>query len=332
VTEGAPGAPGALEDANRLRRMDRFGRMGFLAGTRAFAASGATRPSSPGARGGVVVGTRHGCRSAITEHAARLASAARVEDLAPSVFAATVHNTVNGELAMALGLGGASETIVSGRTAGLEALILGARRVAAGDADRILVVAAEGVDAAMREAWTEERSALGARAAGVELVETGAAVLLEAPEIFSKQEGRIRFLEGCLFFEPEVRRAAARFFDWVNDVEARAAGDPVSKAAVTLCTPDFEGFFGGREDCLERGREEATSVERFGAAGVFEIARDVARIAPTAPSPDSLSEKSLFSSPSKKIPVLSSSKKIHLYVTRDVTGAVAAVALESSSS
>ena len=121
----------------------------------------------------------HGCRPAITEHAARLAAAARVEDLAPSVFAATVHNSVNGELAMALGLGGVSEAIVSGRTAGLEALILGARRVASSDADRVLVVAAEGVDDAMREAWEEERSALGPRAAGVELVETGAAVLLE---------------------------------------------------------------------------------------------------------------------------------------------------------
>src|ERR1019366_5343484 len=243
---------GAPEDANRLRRMDRFGRTGFLAGTRAFRAWGAPRPPEPDARGGVVVGTRHGCRPAITEHAARLAAAARVEDLAPSVFAATVHNSVNGELAMALGLGGVSETIVSGRTAGLEALILGVRRVASSDADRVLVVAAEGVDDAMREAWAEERSALGPRAAGVELVETGAAVLLEAPEIFSKQEGRTRFLEGCIFFEPE----------------ARGTGDAVPKMAVTLCTPEYEDFLEERGDFLEGQREEAPRVERFGAAGL----------------------------------------------------------------
>ena len=302
MTEREPGTP---EDANRLRRMDRFGRMGFLAATRAFAASGAARPSGLGARGGVVVGTRHGCRSAIAEHAARLAAAARVEDLAPSVFVATVHNTVNGELAMALGLGGVSETIVSGRTAGLEALILGARRVAAGDADLVLAVAAEGVDAAMREAWEEERLALGPRAEGVELVETGAAVVLEASEIFSKQEGRARFLEGCLFFEPEARRASARFFEWMKEVEARAGGN-ARPAAVSLCVPDYEDF-------LEGGRREGPRVERFGAAGMFEIARDVARIARAAPSPHS------------------PSKKIHVYITRDVTGAVAAVALESSS-
>ncbi|MGZ5425781.1 MAG: beta-ketoacyl synthase N-terminal-like domain-containing protein [Thermoanaerobaculia bacterium] len=302
----AEGENGAREDVNRLRRMDRFGRTGFLAGTRAFAASGASRPPDPDARGGVIVGTRYGCRPAITEHAARLAAAARVEDLSPSVFAATVHNSVNGELAMALGLGGVSETIVSGRTAGLEALILGARRVASSDADRMLVVAAEGVDDAMREAWAEERSALGPRAAGVELVETGASVLLEAGEIASKPEERTLFLEGCLFFEPEAWRAAARFFEWVNDVAARAGGGASPPAAVTLCTPYYEVFLEGEEG-------DATRIERFGAAGMFEIARDLVRIAQTAPSP------------------YSPSKKIQAYVTRDVTGAVAAVALESFS-
>lgn len=297
-TSGEGDAP---EDAHRLRRMDRFGRAGYLAGTRAFAAAGLAREERPHSRCGVIVGTRHGCRSAITEHAARLAAATRVEDLSPSVFAATVHNTVNGELAIALGLGGISETIVAGRTAGLEALILGARRVAAGDADRILVVAAEGVDDAMREAWEEERSALGARAAGVDLVETGAAVLLEAEEISSnreeKRKERIRFLGGSLWYEPEARRAAARFFEWVNDVAARGAGDAASPAAVTLCTPDYEGFFEG-----EKG--DPPGVERFGAAGLYEIAHDFAGRRAQAAG-------------------------IHLYVTRDITGAVAAVALES---
>jgi hypothetical protein len=298
---------GTSEDANRLRRMDRFGRTGFLAGTRAFAASGAPRPARPDARSGVIVGTRHGCRPAITEHAQRLAAAARVEDLAPSVFAATVHNSVNGELAMALGLGGISETIVSGRTAGLEAVILGARRAASSDADRVLVVAAEGVDDAMREAWAEERLAFGERAAGVELVETGAAVLLQAEEISlngeEKREHRIRFVEGCLFFEPDALRAAARFFEWMKDALARETGDAAPPAAVTLCTPEYEDFLEGY-----KGKEPR--IERFGAAGVFEIARDVARIARTEPSPHS------------------PSKKIRAYVTRDATGAVAAVALE----
>jgi hypothetical protein len=309
-TSGVGDAP---EDARRLRRMDRFGRAGYLAGTRAFAAAGRVSGAPPHARSGVIVGTRHGCRSAITEHAARLAAATRVEDLAPSVFAATVHNTVNGELAIALGLGGISETIVAGRTAGLEALILGARRVAGGDADRVLVVAAEGIDDAMRAAWEEERSAFGPRASGVELVETGAAVLLEAREISSngeeKSQERIRFLEGYLFFEPDARRATARFHEWLRKVEVRAVDD-ARRAAVSLCGPDYEDFLEGNKEDEE---EKAPRVERFGAAGVYEIARDVARIAQAAPSS------------------YSPSKKIRAYVTRDMTGAVAAVVLESSS-
>lgn len=298
------------EDVNRLRRMDLFGRAGYLAGTRAYPAAGLSRDAGPDSRSGVIVGTRHGCRSAITGHAERLAKAARVEDLAPSVFAATVHNTVNGELAIALGFGGVSETIVSGRTAGLEALVLGARRVACGDADRILVVAAEGIDDATRDAWEEEKLAFGKRAAGVELVETGAAVLLEAEEISSNT--RLRFVEGVLFFEPAARRAEARFFEWMNDAAARGAGC-AAPPAVTLCTPRYEDFFEGnskKENAIE------PRVERFGAAGVYEIARDVALIASTLSDP---------SSPSKQICLSCLS-----YVSRDITGAVAAVRLESS--
>jgi len=299
----AEGGSGAPEDLNRLRRMDRFGRTGFLAGMRAFSGAGDSRSQGTDPRGGVIVGTRHGCRPAITEHATRLAAAARVEDLAPSVFASTVHNSVNGELAMALGLGGVSETIISGRSAGLEALILGARRVAADAADRVLVVAAEGVDDAMREAWTEERSALGPRAAGVELVETGAAVLLQA----AKMEDHIRFVEGCLFFEPDARRAGLRFLEWMKGIEAQAGGNALP-ATVSLCVPDYEDFLEGEER-----RGDPPRIERFGAAGLYEIARDVA-----ARRVHAAGEQ----------PLNSPSKKIHLYVTRDTTGAVAAVALE----
>jgi hypothetical protein len=86
------------------------------------------------------------------------------------------------------------------------------------------------------------------------------------------------------------------------------AGDDARRAAVSLCGPDYEDFLEGNEE-----KEKAPRVERFGAAGVYEIARDVARIAQAAPSS------------------YSPSKKIRAYVTRDITGAVAAVALESSS-
>ena len=159
LEEGGGAVRDALVDANRLRRMDRFGRSGVLAGARVLSAAGvaaAAPGAAPDPRFGVVVGTAYGCRDSVTQHERLLAAAASVADLAPSVFAATVHNAVCGELAILFGLGGPAETLVSGRTAGLEALVLAASRVATGDADRMLVVAAEGIDETMRAAFLRE--------------------------------------------------------------------------------------------------------------------------------------------------------------------------------
>ena len=204
VEEGGGALRDDFADRNRLRRMDRFGRSGVLAGARVLSAAGippAAGGAAPDPRFGVVVGTAFGCRDAIAQHERLLDAAVRTEDLAPSVFAATVHNTVAGELAIGWGLGGPSETLVSGRTAGLEALVLAASRVAKGDADRILVVAAVGVDSATREA-------------NATLVESSAAVLVEAEdeeEISSsgRERGRAAFVHAELSFDPGVPRGGA---------------------------------------------------------------------------------------------------------------------------
>jgi acetyl-CoA acetyltransferase len=251
MEDGGAAVRDALLDANRLRRMDRFGRSGVLAGARALSAA-EVRPAAAGAapdpRFGVVVGTAFGCRDAISQHERLLAAAARVEDLAPSVFAATVHNTVAGELAIGWGLGGPAETLVSGRTAGLEALALAASRVAKGDADRILVVAAEGIDDAMR-------------AADATLVESSAAVLVEGMEEVEisssgRERARAAFVHSELSFDPGVPRGGA------------------------------------------------TPIERLGATGLWEIARDLAEP----------------HSPSKKI-------RNQRYEVRDVHGSYCAVTL-----
>lgn len=274
-----------LVDPNRLRRMDRFGRSGVLAGARALSAAGVEAAVPGGARDprfGVVVGTAFGCRDAIAQHERLLAAAARVEDLAPSVFAATVHNTVAGELAIGWGLGGPAETLVSGRTAGLEALALAASRIAKGDADRILVVAAEGIDDALREA-------------DATLVESSAAVLLEAEEEENEEEeislskrGRAVFVEAALTFEPASR--AARSEERPEDL--------------------LEGVGGGGA----RGGGGAV-IDRLGATGLWEIASDLAasRSAPAADAP-------LAHSPSKKV-------LNRRYVVRDVNGSRCAVTL-----
>lgn len=281
TVEGGGGAlRDALVDANRLRRMDRFGRSGVLAGARALSAAGvqaAVPGAAPDPRFGVVVGTAFGCRDAMAQHERLLAAAARVEDLAPSVFAATVHNTVAGELAIGWGLGGPAETLVSGRTAGLEALVLAASRIAKGDADRILVVAAEGIDDAMREAFLRENP-------GSQLVESSAAVLLEAEEEENEEEEislskrkRAVFVDAALTFDPDPQ--TARFEEKREDF--------------------LEGVgLGGA-----RGGGGAV-IERLGATGLWEIARDLAEP----------------HSPSKKI-------RNRRYETRDAYGSCAAVTL-----
>lgn len=253
VEGGGAAARDEFVDANRLRRMDRFGRSGVLAGARVLSAAGVS-PAAPGAapdpRFGVVVGTAFGCRDAIAQHERLLAAAARVEDLAPSVFAATVHNTVAGELAIGWGLGGPAETLVSGRTAGLEALVLAASRVAKGDADRILVVAAEGIDDATREA-------------NAALVESSAAVLVEGmeeEEVSSSKRGIAIFVDAALSFDPASPRETSEerpedFLEGVGQGRARAGGGVV--------------------------------IEHLGASGLWEIASDLAasRSAPAADAP-----------------------------------------------
>jgi hypothetical protein len=300
VEDGGGVVRDAHVDANRLRRMDRFGRSGVLAGSRALAAAGfapAATGAAPDPRFGVAVGTACGCRDAITQHTRLLASAARVEDLAPSVFAATVHNTVGGELAILFALGGPAETLVSGRTAGLEALVMAARRIAQGDADQILVVAAEGIDEEMRWAFARENP-------GVALVESAAAVLVEGieeEEISLRKRGRPIFVEASLTFgggDSRVTTEENRFLEGVGGGGVRGGGGAVT-------------------DRLGAGidRASAPGIERLGASGLWEIAHDLeaARSAAPAGAPQPYL-------PSKKI-------RNQRYTSLDVHGSCCSVTL-----
>jgi hypothetical protein len=291
----------ACVDANRLRRMDRFGRSGVLGGARVLSAMGvpaAAPGAAPDPRFGVVVGTARGCRDAMTQHERLLASAARVEDLAPSVFAATVHNTVGGELAIGWGLGGPAETLVSGRTAGLEALALAASRVAKGDADRILVVAAEGIDDETRRAFARENP-------GVTLVESAAAVLVEGTEedeISLRKRGRPIFVGASHTFGMPTRTGKSEedlFLEGVGGGGARGGGGAVIERSGA---PVIE-------------RLGAPGIDRLGVSGLWEIASDLAlEVARRAVPADASSAHS-------------PSKKIHRYAAHDVHGSRCAVTL-----
>jgi hypothetical protein len=318
VEEAGAALRDAFLDGNRLRRMDRFGRSGVVAGSRVLAAAGLA-PALPGTepdpRFGVAVGTAYGCRDANTRHERLLASAARVEDLAPSVFAGTVQSTVCGELSILFGLGGIAETLVSGRTAGLEAFALAVSRVAKGDADRILVVAAEGIDDTLRAAFARENP-------GRTLVESAAAVLVEACEEEKEQDslsGRAeaRLIHSSLAFGGDARRRTSE--------EDRG-------------TEDFlEGVWGGETGAASGAgidRSGPPDIERLGASGLWEIATDIQDLLASAsasasanrgaPGEASAVDALQPCSPSEKI-------RIHHYTVLDVHGACASLTLAFSS-
>ncbi len=188
-------APGL--DLHRLRRMDRYGRIGFLSGHLALVSSGVPVPAVPDPRAGLVLGTTFGCRDSITGHAALTAGRG---ELSPGLFAQTVHNTVNGELAIQWRLGGVSEAIVSGPTAGLEAILLAARRVEEGEADLVVAGGAEGWNDAMRRA-----------VAPPEPVEAGAMLVL----VPARAAGAVRVAGGTTFFEPDDGAVAGRVNAWL---------------------------------------------------------------------------------------------------------------------
>jgi hypothetical protein len=240
-------------DAARLRRMDRFGRAGYLAGSLALLDARHAPGEAVDPRSGVVFGSAYGCRDSITDHALLLGSAARVEDLRPSLFAQTVHNTVPGELAIEWRLGGVSEVFVSGRTAGLDALLHGAAAIAEGEADTVVCGGAEGLHARMLEAWSAERP-------GIPAVECGAALVLAR----EAKGARGEVLGGFALFESDASAVARR-------VSEAARGLPRGIDRVVVASPDLDGALARLR--VGEAAVEATHEERFGAAGPWAAAR-----------------------------------------------------------
>ncbi|MFO0757178.1 MAG: beta-ketoacyl synthase N-terminal-like domain-containing protein [Byssovorax sp.] len=153
---------GALAEAtgvarDRLARLDRLSRLG-LAAVAALAAE-VGRDALAGA--GIVAG--HGLATIDTNEgfdARRRARGATAVE--PRVFPSTSPNAVSGECAIVYKLTGPGFSVGAGLDGGLEALAAAAELVAAGDADRMVVVAADDAGPAGREllarGWGEERA------------------------------------------------------------------------------------------------------------------------------------------------------------------------------
>jgi 3-oxoacyl-[acyl-carrier-protein] synthase II len=205
--------------------MDRFGRAGFVSASLALADSGAV-PFLPAREdAGVVFGSNDGCRDSLVEFALSMKGSPGALGLSPAVFAQTVHNSVNGELAIAWGLGGVSETLLSGRTGGGDAIARGAELVAAGRAALVVAGGAEGGHPRMNGWAVAEAEAAGLpRRPG--RPEAGAALVLVAAPRRGAAAGagaKAEMVGAEAFFEPDDLTARER----VGEALARCfAGSP----------------------------------------------------------------------------------------------------------
>lgn len=98
----------------------------------------------------------------------------------PMLFPETVYNAPASHLAAMLGIDGATYTLVGDGTVGLQALRFGAQLLELGDADQVLVVAAEELDWILLEAHRNWRLTTRGGKSGALLSEGAAAVLLSS--------------------------------------------------------------------------------------------------------------------------------------------------------
>lgn len=132
----------------------------------------------------------------------------------PLLFPETVYNAPASHLAAMLGMDGATYTIVGDGTVGLQALHFGAQLLQTGEADHVLVVAAEELDWILLEAHREWRlSVAKGRAVTHGPSHTGALLAEGAGAVLLGREGRratAHLREGRTCFS---RREAAHVMD-----------------------------------------------------------------------------------------------------------------------
>ncbi|KAA0252342.1 MAG: hypothetical protein EDX89_18895 [Acidobacteria bacterium] len=276
VLSGHPSGEPGLDDLpapfrSPVRRMDRYARTAYLAGCRAAIAGGLAPAPVPDPDTGVLLGTALGCRDSITTHAGLVRGAATADDLRPAVFAQTVHNTPCGELAIAWGLGGVSETLLSGRTAGLEAILTAAWKIEAGTARRLLAGGAEGVTDELRALWTE-RDAPGTGLFGSPPVEVAGILLLGDGAAAAEGRPLARVAGGGTFRQTASPEAAAR----LSELALSALGG--GPDLLVLASPDPEGAL-ARAVSARRTRDLASEVgEMLGAGGAVGVVLAVEEI------------------------------------------------------
>jgi Beta-ketoacyl synthase, N-terminal domain len=175
VAVGACAAPDHDPESG-VRRMDRYAALACTVAERVLVRAERVPDSAGDPRWGVVLGSSLGSWASNARYLDDLVERLPVE-LSPVLFARTVSNTINGEIAIARRLGGVSHTLVSGWSAGADAIAEAAALVAEGRADWMLAGGVEAPDPTLDALHAERR-----REPGLgwlpSRVETGAAMCL----------------------------------------------------------------------------------------------------------------------------------------------------------
>lgn len=142
----------ALLDGFRLRRESEYSRLTIAAAGLALAEASVEDVSSFMSECGAMLGTAHGSANYSEAYYREIVDRG-LEAGNPMLFAEGVPNAGAAQLSIAFGIAGGCQTIVGSRTAGLEALVLAAARVRAGEWRRAIVSVAEEHNDAVNSAY-----------------------------------------------------------------------------------------------------------------------------------------------------------------------------------
>jgi hypothetical protein len=183
--------------SERLPRSDVLSSLAVAAGAEALRAAFGDAFELDRARTGVVVGSVGASLQANAEFGARVLERGR-DHAEPRRFPGTSPNAAAGHVAIAFGLGGPSHAVGAGAEAALEAVEVARDWLSAGDADAMLVIAAEHTGSTARQALAAQ---------GLPALEPGSfAILLAAAADGGPLRGRL--LDDALF--ANARRTGQR--------------------------------------------------------------------------------------------------------------------------
>jgi 3-oxoacyl-[acyl-carrier-protein] synthase II len=218
-----------LFNARRARRMSDYVKLTLAATSLAMQDAGVDEAEEFARECGAILGTTHGA-AAYSEMYYRQVVNEGIAAANPMLFAEGVPNVGSAQLSLMLGLKGGAQAIVGSRTAGLEALHLGAHRIASGACDRLIIGAAE--------ERTDLLAAAYQHCVGPDLIIGPGAVtmVLESAQSAAKRSARPRGVIVATGSRrvPETDHSALRKAakDLLNDVRTDQNSPPVSLAGM----------------------------------------------------------------------------------------------------